>query len=338
MNKKRLVWQVPFLIFLIIGTILIIKKQQTPYQTDQGLVFGTVYKVTYQSDKNLKNDIDKALKEVDETFSTYNKNSIISKINENEDVTVSDEFIKVYNIAQKIYKETNGAYDITVAPLVNAWGFGFKNSDKVDSCTIDSILKFVGNDKVFIENGKVIKKDKRTMLDFSSIAKGYGVDAVGKALEKQGVKNYMVDIGGEVVLKGTNPKMKNWRIGINKPIDDSLSVNQELQTILELSDIGMATSGNYRNFYYKGGKKYAHTIDPISGYPVQHSILSATVIAKDCTTADAYATAFMAMGKEKAIALCNRHPELDAYFICDDNKGGYEIVMTDGMKKYLVNR
>lgn len=336
MNKKKLIWQLPFLAFLIIGTILIIKNQ-APYQTDQGLAFGTVYKVTYQSDDNLKNDIEDALKNVNSNFSMFNKSSIISKVNLNEDIKVNEEFIKVFNLAQKVSKETDGAYDITVAPLVNIWGFGFKSSKGVDSASIDSILKFVGNDKVVIKNAKVIKKDSRAMLDFSSIAKGYGVDAVAMTLERKGVKNYMIDIGGEVVVKGKNPKMKSWRIGINKPIDDSLSVNQELQTILEISDIGMATSGNYRNFYYKGGKKYAHTIDPRNGYPVQHSILSATVIAKDCATADAYATAFMVIGKEKAIKLCDAHPELDAYFICDNHKGGYEIVMTDGMKRYIVN-
>ena len=154
------------------------------------------------------------------------------------------------------------------------------------------------------------------MLDCSAIAKGFGVDAVARLLERKGIKNYMVDIGGEVVVRGKNSKMNAWRIGINKPVDDSLSVNQELQTVLAISDVGMATSGNYRNFYYKGGKKYAHTIDPRTGYPVQHSILSSTVIAKDCASADAYATAFMVMGLDSAKAFCEAHPELDAYFIC----------------------
>jgi thiamine biosynthesis lipoprotein len=148
----------------------------------------------------------------------------------------------------------------------------------------------------------------------------------------------MVDIGGEVLLSGKNSKMKRWRIGINKPIDDSLSVNQELQTILEVSDVGMATSGNYRKFYYKDGKKYAHTIDPKLGYPVQHNILSATVIAKDCTTADAYATAFMVMGLEKSMEFCKAHPELDAYFICDGEGESYEIHYTPGMERFMVKK
>ena len=176
------------------------------------------------------------------------------------------------------------------------------------------------------------------MLDCSAIAKGYGVDRVARLLDKKGVQHYMVDIGGEVMLKGKNPRMKMWRIGINKPIEDSLSINQELQTILEVSGIGMATSGNYRKFYYKDGKRYAHTIDPRIGTPVQHNILSATVIAKDCTTADAYATAFMVMGLEKAKAFCEEHPELDAYFICDGEGDSYEIHYTPGMERYMIKR
>jgi FAD:protein FMN transferase len=170
-----------------------------------------------------------------------------------------------------------------------------------------------------------------------AIAKGFGVDAVARLLERKGIKNYMVDIGGEVVVRGKNSKMNAWRIGINKPVDDSLSVNQELQTVLAISDVGMATSGNYRNFYYKGGKKYAHTIDPRTGYPVQHSILSSTVIAKDCASADAYATAFMVMGLDSAKAFCEAHPELDAYFICSGEGDKYETYFTDGMKKFIIN-
>ena len=161
---------------------------------------------------------------------------------------------------------------------------------------IDSLLQITDYEKVKLENGRVIKQDPRIMLSCSAVAKGYSVDVIAQLLDRKGIKNYMVDIGGEVVVKGVNPKNNLWRIGINKPIDDSLSVRQDLQTVLDLTDLGMATSGNYRNFYYKDGKKYAHTIDPRTGYPVQHNILSATVIAEDCMTADALATAFMVMG------------------------------------------
>lgn len=335
MNKKKLIWQLPFLATLIIGTIVILQKQP-PYRTNEGMVFGTIYKITYQSHEDLHPDIKNALQEVDNALSPYNPNSIITRINHNIDTTLNTFFTDVFQVAQHVSKETEGAFDITVAPLVNAWGFGFKNSINIDASVIDSLKQFIGYDKVKIEDNKIAKEDDRLMLDCSSIAKGYGVDQIAKVLDKKGVQNYMVDIGGEVFIKGKNPKMKNWRIGINKPVEDSLSVNQELQTILEITDAAMATSGNYRKFYYKDGKRYAHTIDPRLGYPIQHSILSATVVAKDCTTADAYATAFMVMGIEKAKAYCEAHPELNAYFICSGKDGKYEIHYTPGLERLIV--
>lgn len=337
MNKKKLIWQLPFLAILIIGTVVILRKQP-PFRTNEGLIYGTVYKITYQHAEDLHPGIKEVLLEVDDALSPYNPNSIITKINHNVDTTLNTHFEHVFGLAQQVSKNTDGAFDISVAPLVNAWGFGFKHSIEIGRETLDSLRQFVGYQKVKIEQGKIVKQDPRLMLDCSSIAKGYGVDRVAQFLKSKGVKHYMVDIGGEVMLKGKSPRMKPWRIGINKPIEDSLSINQELQTILEISDIGMATSGNYRKFYYKDGKKYAHTIDPRLGYPVQHNILSATVIAKDCTTADAYATAFMVMGLEKALAFCEAHPELNAYFICDGEGDTYEIHYTPGMEKIMVKR
>ena len=335
MNKKKLFWQIPFLIVLIIGTVVILKKQP-PFRTNEGLVFGTVYKITYQHADDLQNDIKQAMMEVDQSLSPYNPNSIITRINHNQDTTLNEHFTQVFELAQKISSETDGAFDITVAPLVNAWGFGFKNSINIEPNVIDSLRQFIGYQKIKLENGQIIKEDPRLMLDCSAIAKGYGVDRVARLLDKKGVQHYMVDIGGEVVVKGKNSRMKTWRIGINKPVEDSLSINQELQTILEVSGVGMATSGNYRKFYYKDGKRYAHTIDPRLGTPVQHNILSATVIAKDCTTADAYATAFMVMGLEKAKAFCEKHPELEAYFICSGEGDSYEIYYTPGMNKFMI--
>ena len=337
MNKKKLIWQIPFLLMLIIGTVVILQKQP-PFRTNEGLVFGTIYKITYQHQEDLHNDIKAALMEVDNALSPYNKNSIISRINHNQDTLLNEHFTHVFELAQKISTETEGAFDITVAPLVNAWGFGFKHSIDIAPNVIDSIGQFVGYQKIRLSDGKITKDDPRPMLDCSAIAKGYGVDVVARTLDKKGVQHYMVDIGGEVVVKGKNSRMKTWRIGINKPVEDSLSINQELQTILEVSGVGMATSGNYRKFYYKDGKRYAHTIDPRIGHPVQHSILSATVIAKDCTTADAYATAFMVMGLEKSMEFCKAHPELDAYFICDGEGDTYEIHYTPGMERFMVKK
>lgn len=334
MTRNKIRWQLPFLVLLIVGTVLILRKQ-APFQTDQGLVFGTMYKITYQSDENLKNEIEAELEKVNQSLSPFSKESVITHINQNTDLTADSLFTYVFQLAKQISEETHGAFDITVAPLVNAWGFGFKNATQIDSLTIDSIRQFVGIDKVRMENGKVIKDDPRLMLDCSAIAKGFGVDCVARLFDRKGIKNYMIDIGGELVMKGENAQMNPWRIGINKPIDDSLAVNQELQTILEISNAGMATSGNYRNFYYKDGKKYAHTIDPRTGYPVQHNILSSTVVAKDCATADAYATSFMVLGLDSAKAVCNAHPELDAYFIYSKDNGETGVYFTEGMKKYL---
>ena len=334
MTRNKIRWQLPFLVLLIVGTVLILRKQ-APFQTDQGLVFGTMYKITYQSDENLKNEIEAELEKVNQSLSPFCKESVITHINQNTDLTADSLFTYVFQLAKQISEETHGAFDITVAPLVNAWGFGFKNATQIDSLTIDSIRQFVGIDKVRMENGKVIKDDPRLMLDCSAIAKGFGVDCVARLFDRKGIKNYMIDIGGELVMKGENAQMNTWRIGINKPIDDSLAVNQELQTILEISNAGMATSGNYRNFYYKDGKKYAHTIDPRTGYPVQHNILSSTVVAKDCATADAYATSFMVLGLDSAKAVCNAHPELDAYFIYSKDNGETGVYFTEGMKKYL---
>lgn len=336
MTNKNLKWQLPFLVILIVGTVLILRKQ-APYQTNEGMVFGTIYKITYQSKENLKPEIEAALQKVDNSLSPFNKQSVITHVNNNENMEVDSLFTQVFQLSKKISKETHGAFDITVAPLVNAWGFGFKNATNVTDAVIDSLQEFVGIDKIDLINGKIVKKDPRVILDCSAIAKGYGVDCVARLLDSKGVKNYMIDIGGELVMKGKNPKMETWRIGINKPIDDSLSVNQELQTVLEITDVGLATSGNYRNFYYKDGKKYAHTIDPRTGYPIQHNILSSTVVAKDCATADAYATSFMVLGLDSAKTICNAHPELDAYFIYTKEDGTTDIYFTEGMKRYLKN-
>lgn len=322
--------QILFLVALIVGTILIIRQQQSmPYQHDKGEVFGTFYNITYQSDKNLKSEIEAALKEIDAVFSMYNENSTVAKINRGEKPELNEMFIEVYDLATMVNKETNGAFDITVAPLVNAWGFGFKTKEIPDKHQVDSILAFVGKDKfkVVKEGNKNFpqKSDKRTMLDFSAIAKGYGSDVVARLLRKHDIKNFMVEIGGEIVTCGNSEKRLPWKIGVTKPVDDSLSVENELQTVLNITDKAMATSGNYRKFYYKGGKKYAHTIDPKTGQPVQHSILSATVITKNCAIADAYATAFMVLGMDETKKVLEKHPELMVYLIYSNDKGENEV-------------
>ena len=334
-RKKKLIWQLPFLTLLIVGTILIIRQQQsTPYQKNSGAIFGTTYHITYQYDEDLQEEIVNKLKEVDDALSMFNKESIISKVNNNEPVVLNDMFVEVFQLAKEISKDTDGAFDITVAPLVNAWGFGFKNEQMPDKQAVDSLMTIVGHQKVSYNGKKIVKKDPRITLDCSAIAKGYGVDVVARLLDKKDIKNYLVEIGGEVVTKGISEKRLPWKIGVTKPTDDALSESGELQTILNVTDKAMATSGNYRNFYYKGKRKYAHTIDPKTGYPVQHSILSATVLTDRCVRADAYATAFMVMGMEKAKKVLEKNPDLMVYFIYDKN-GQLDVWYSPSLKEKI---
>ncbi len=336
-SKKQSRWQWLFLLVLIIGTVWILRRHSNPpFQSCKGKIFGTIYNATYQYPNDIKAEIEAELHKVDGSLSPFNDTSVITRINRNIPVVPDTLFMQVFDLAKAISAETNGAFDITVAPLVNAWGFGFKAGQKVDAHTIDSLRQQIGISKVWKEGNRISKQHEQVILDCSAIAKGYGSDVVAALFDRKGIDNYMIEIGGEIVMRGSNRHGDNWRIGINKPVDDSLSVNQELHAILGLTNKGMATSGNYRNFYYKDGKKYAHTIDPRTGYPVQHSILSATVIADNCATADAYATAFMVMGLDSAQMVCARHPELDAYFIYADSIGNLKTAFTDGMKSYLI--
>ena len=331
-------WHAPLIILLVIGTIYAMLDNRKPGtadtgktvgkawpQTDtqrcEGMVFGTFYHITYQHPSRLDDSIKAVLSRVDGSLSPFNKASVISAINSNADMKVDKMLAEVFSQSMKVSQETFGAFDITVMPLVNLWGFGFKNMDNVTPEMVDSLRQFVGTDKVKLNGSLIEKADPGVMLDCGAIAKGYGVDAVGRMLESAGVANYMVEIGGEVRLRGCNPRGLLWAIGVTKPQDDSLSLNRDIEQVIQTTDISMATSGNYRNFYVKGGKKYAHTIDPRTGYPVQHSILSSTVLADDCATADAYATSFMVLGLDSARLVLDRHPELMAYFIYSASDG-----------------
>lgn len=331
-RNKKLAIQIPALLLLIVGTIYVIRQQHSmPYQHDEGMVFGTFYSITYQNDKSLKKEIEAQLQEVDNSLSPFNKKSIITAINNNKPTKLNDMFLTVFDLAKQVSDDTEGAFDITVAPLVNAWGFGFKNDCPPTKHVVDSLMQLVGYQKVSLYGKSIKKKDPRIMLDCSAIAKGYGSDVVARFLKKQGIKNFMVEIGGEIVTCGINPKRVPWAIGVEKPVDDSLAQSKELQTVLNITDIAMATSGNYRNFYYKDGKKFAHTIDPKTGYPVQHNILSATVLCSECARADAYATSFMVMGLEKAKAVLDRHHDMKAYIIYDDH-GQYKVWKSEGLE------
>lgn len=333
---KSSIFRIVFLLFLIVGSIYIIRQQNTmPYQHNTGQIFGTTYHITYQSDKDLHREILQRLQLVDQTFSTFNDESIISKINRNEPVKLNQMFIEVFDLAKTVSKDTHGAFDITVAPLVNVWGFGFKSGTPPTKAVIDSLRHLTGYEKVKLIGSKVRKQDPRIMLDCSAIAKGYGSDVVAQYLRSRDVENFMIEIGGEIVVQGNSDKRLPWKIGVTKPTDDSTQTNNELQTVLNVTNTAMATSGNYRRFYYKNGKKYAHTIDPKTGYPVQHNILSATVLANTCAKADAYATSFMVLGLEKTQQVLQHHPDLMVYLIYADGQGKNKVWYSPSLKKAI---
>ena len=313
--------------------------KQKQYFEESGSVFHTIYHIKYEGSEILTEKIDAEFQKFNLSLNPFNPNSIISKVNRNEAVEADDWFIEVFNKAKEVSDHSEGIFDITCAPLVNLWGFGFSKMDSVTPQMIDSIKQFVGYQKVRLDGRKVVKDDSRILLNCSAIAKGYASDIIARLLEREGIENYMVEIGGEVTMKGVNQNGKCWRIGINTPEDDSTGIKNDIEEVVQLCKKGgVATSGNYRNYYVKDGKKYAHTIDPRTGYPSEQSILSATIVAEDCITADAYATAFMAMGLEKAREAAKNIPGIEYYVIYSDENGKHQIEYSTGMLQYLPNR
>lgn len=327
------------LFFLFIALLPLSCKQEPVYKKIEGETQGTTYHITYQSHprNNFQPEIEKLLADFDLSLSAYVQESILSRVNRNEtNVMLDDYFITVFNKSKEIYTLTDGAFDITVAPLVNAWGFGPDPAQNADSALIDSLRQYVGMPLVKVEGRTLIKKHPEVKIDVNAIAQGYSADVIADFLVSKRVVNLMVEIGGEIVTKGLNPKGEEWKIGVDKPTDNNFSPGQNLQAILKISGKALATSGNYRKFYEKDGQKYVHSIDPHTGYPVVSNLLSTTVVASDCMTADAMATAFMVMGLEKSIAMLNMHPEWDAYLIYADEEGNYKTFITEGMKNSMV--
>ncbi|MDR2118116.1 MAG: FAD:protein FMN transferase [Tannerellaceae bacterium] len=309
------------------------------YFEESGSVFHTLYRIKYQAPRLLTEKLDAELQAFNLSLNPFNPHSIISKVNRNEPVEVDGFFTDVFLKAQEIYACSGGAFDPTVAPFINLWGFGFSRMDSVSPRMIDSIRTFVGYDKIRLEGKTVVKDDPRIILNFSAIAKGYACDAVARLLEREGVTNYMVEIGGEVAMRGVNSLGECWRIGINKPEDDADGGSTSLEDTIQMcKPCGIATSGDYRNFYVKDGVKYAHTINPATGYPARQNILSATVIAGDCMTADGYATAFMVMGIEKAVETARAIPGIEYFFIYSDPDGNQLVSCSESIRPYLSNR
>ena len=287
----------PLLLFL-----LIVSCKQEPINTKLvGPVFGTSYSVIYDSKINYEKQFDSLFYVINKSMSTYIPNSDISRLNRNETFKIDNHFKKVLEKSREVYTKTNGAFDPTIGAVVNAWDFGPEEKTvRLDSIKVDSIMAFVGLDKIKINNNTIIKPEN-AFLDFNAIAKGYGVDVIANFLESKNVFNYLVEIGGEIRSKGKNAvKNTPWTVGLDQPRFDG---GQSVLKAIELQDCGMATSGTYRKFKVdKNGNRYAHIIDTKTGYPSKTNILSVSVIAEDCMTADAYATTFQAMGIEKVKA------------------------------------
>lgn len=307
------------------------------YIYNQGFIYGTMYHVVYESPngKDFQEEITQKLNDYNQLFSTYDPSSTISGINNNERIKPEPLFLECYNRSMEISEITNGAFDITAGPMVNAWGFGPEDKKKMTREIVDSLKAITGYRKVRLEDGQIIKENPNMKLDMSAIAKGFTCDLLSDFLAGKGCVNYLVEIGGEVVAKGKNEKGRVWTIGISKPDETAFFASKDLQAKVQLPDNALATSGNYRNFYEEDGKRYAHTIDPKTGYPVQHSLLSTTVLADNCMTADAYATAFMVLGLEKSIEIAARHPEIKVYFIYAGEDGENQIYMSDNFKEHL---
>lgn len=306
------------------------------YYFTEGRVYGTTYHVSYESARNYDVEIRTEMERVNSSLSMFNPKSVIARWNREETDTVDSLVLKLWTKAWEVYTLTDGAFDITVAPLVNAWGFGLEGKQQPTSRELDSLRALVGMSKVTLKDNRLIKSLEGIQIDASSIAKGLGVDLVAEFFDSHGINNYMIEIGGEIRLKGESNKGRPWHIGIDKPIEDSTAMNRELQAVLEMTEGALATSGNYRRYYIVDGKKYAHTINPKTGYPVQRDIIGASVYAPTCMEADAYATSFMVLGFVEAKKLVQSLPGLEACLIYLDDQGKENVWMSDGIKKRVL--
>ena len=314
--------------------------RQTRYIRYEGFAQGGTYHVicavpVRYSENDVRMRVDSVLLEIDNSLSGYNKKSLLSRINAGEDPCLNDLFIECFTRSRDIWEETGGAFDPSAAPLFDLWGFGFSQKETVTQEAIDSLLAFVGMDGLWLESREdgvhLVKSDPRIRLNFNAIAQGYSCDVVARLLDAMGATDYLVDIGREIICKGKNPAGEAWRIGLDSPFDGNEEEGRYLEAVIEVSDCDIVTSGNYRKFYVEDGQKFAHTIDPLTGRPVTHNLLSATVIAQDATVADAYATWMMVIGPEKARLLLDSRPDLEGLLIFDE-AGEMKSYRTENIK------
>ena len=326
-------------VFFISVMLPACKEKKLVIASFTGFTQGTTYSIVFDNEKNfdpeiLKSNTEKILHDFDMSLSLYQDSSILSRVNRNENVVVDPYFEEVYAKSVEIAELTSGAFDITVGPLVKAWGFGPDSHKNFKTEKLDSLLRLVGMSKISLVNGKLIKSDPAIMLDFNAIAQGFAVDIICRYLDSQGIKNYLIEIGGEVRGKGTKGGAL-WRIGIDRPEDGNNIPGQNLQAIIRIGDKALATSGNYRKFYIEDGIKYSHTIDPKTGYPAKNRLLSATILADECAVADGVATACMVMGLDNAIDFINNHTEYSGYLVFSEDDGSFKTWISENLKDFI---
>lgn len=326
------------LIFLLLLIVLPSCSARWIYHFQEGPVYGSTYHITYEYKPSvtLEKDINRILERINVSMSNYDPGSTLSRINRNDTSARLDEDLKrVLEVGRIVSVQSDGAFDMTVAPIVNAWGFGFTAREMVTQSMIDSMLEFTGYQKIRIEGDRLIKDDPRIMIDPNGITPGYVADLISEYFESVGIKNYLVEIGGELRCRGKNRQGNSWRVGVDKPLENSLE--RQIQQIFHLDHISVATSGNYRSFYEENGVKYSHTIDPKTGYPARSNLLSATVFTDLCIYADAYATVFMVVGLEKAKEFCMQMPDIQAYFIYSDTDDSIKTWQSPGVQAMIQN-
>lgn len=343
--SKNIIYSL-ILLLLVAGVYLYRKNEQKPTAiiveqasgrvSISGSTMGTTYKIVYmdEQERDFKKEVDSLLLVFNQSLSTYIPESEISRFN-NTDTLVFDlpYFFPVLKASREIHQKTQGAFDPTVGPLVNLWGFGPEGPQLKDSVNIYNMLALVNYNSIEFDSIMVIKRKSRMYLDFSAVAKGYGVDVVSEYLASKGIEDMLVEIGGELMAKGVNERGELWKVGINRP--EEFGNADDIFSIIALDNQAMATSGNYRNYYEAGGIKISHTIDPATGKPVKHGLLSATVLAANCMKADALATGIMVMGVEKAIAMQQQEGDFEIFLIYNDEQGQLRSFGSEGLIPFL---
>ncbi len=324
-----------FLVLLFLISCVACKSPISEYMTIDGQAQGTTFQIEYRDSlcRDFSKQVDSLFRVMDQSMSLWDSTSTISRLNRKDISIIPDEhFIRVFNRAMEIASETKGAFDVTVGPLIKAWRIHQKDNTQLpDTAQVDSIKGFVGYKKVHLIDESIVKDDPRIELDFNGIAQGYTVDVISNFFLQRGIRHFLVEVGGELRTMGFNGRGENWHIGIDKPTDQE-ERGRPLQTIVDLKDVALATSGSYRKYVMKDGQKLSHVIDPVTGYPIDQKLMSVSVKAENCMSADAYATAFLVMGLESAMAFA-KEKKLEIYCIYSDAEGSHQVKATPGFTR-----